>query len=244
MRRKTAVIWIVLSLFCLSACQQTADSSLTDSSIQTEDTVEEVSGSSHITTETPAKNDTTVPNTSDTTSSDTTITGTTTFHFDQRVIQFSTIDELKQFMTAIDEAKLQDALAVKLPGGDVYFEKSRFTMLLEDHFYLMPVLPDSYRFLRAQISTVEDMLLTYTDIGENRYDMYIRLRSDKLAFVIAESFTRSDGIEVKITHHQDGTGVYSWEKDAYQCYIYFSKENMSMTRTFVNNLRMEKIMIA
>ena len=126
MRRKTAVIWIVLSLFCLSACQQTADSSLTDTSIQTEDTVEEASGSSHITTETPAKNDTTVPNTSDTTSSNTIITGTTIFHPVPRTILFSSLDELRQFMTSFDEKELRNALSMEFSSGNVHFEKSRF----------------------------------------------------------------------------------------------------------------------
>lgn len=140
---------------------------------------------------------------------------------------------------------MRNALSVEFSSGNVYFEKFQFTMLLEDRFYLMPVLPDSYEFSKAQIDSLGTMILEYTDANNNYFGVSLSLNKDKVSYKTTETFVKLDGKEVQMAIYlpESGTGVYSWEEETYPCYVNFSKESMSTRRSFVNDLCMEKIMI-
>ncbi len=109
---------------------------------------------------------------------------------------------------------MRNALSVEFSSGNVYFEKSQFTMLLEDRFYLMPVLPDSYEFSKAQIDSLGTMILEYTDANSNYFGVSLSLNKDKVSYKTTETFVKLDGKEVQMAIYlpESGTGVYSWEE--------------------------------
>lgn len=71
-------------------------------------------------------------------------------------------------------------------------------MLLEDRFYLMPVLPDSYEFSKAQIDSLGTMILEYTDANNNYFGVSLSLNKDKVSYKTTETFVKLDGKEVQM----------------------------------------------
>lgn len=79
-------------------------------------------------------------------------------------------------------------------------------MLLEDRFYLMPVLPDSYEFSKAQIDSLGTMILEYTDANNNYFGVSLSLNKDKVSYKTTETFVKLDGKEVQMAIYLPESG--------------------------------------
>ena len=178
MRRKVSMclIWIAVAVL-FSACSGQAEQDFLNSSDQTERNTSNAVAT-HITTRNATTTESSFHNTNNEKTT-TTMTGsitTTTTHVDgpASVMSFSTLEEYKNRLLSMSNSNALSQAYINAPAYGAYsYEESNFEMMLNDHYFLLPLLPAGSSLQKAEF--LGNGTTEFTATFWNKNSIYWRL---------------------------------------------------------------------
>lgn len=260
LRRKVSMclIWIAVAVL-FSACSGQAEQDFLNSSDQTERNTSTAvathitaEDATHITTGNATTTESSFHNTNNEKTT-TTMTGsitTTTIHVDgpASVMSFSTLEEYKNRLLSMSNSNaLSQAFLNASEYGAYSFDESNFEMLLNDHYFLLPLLPAGSSLQKAEFLGNGTTEFTATFFGKN--SIYFVCRHNKQVLGEIENaarttFVNSRGLTIYHDHVRDAGasyGFYTWQEDGYYCRMSYEGDPLDAYDQFVKNLSFERI---
>ena len=252
LRRKVSMclIWIAVAVL-FSACSGQAEHDFLNSSDQAERNTS-AAVATHITTGNATTTESSFHNTNNGETA-TTMTGsitTTTIHVNgpASVMRFSTIEEYKNRLLSMSNRNaLSRAFLNASEYGAYSFDESNFEMLLNDHYFLLPLLPAGSSLQKAEFLGNGTTEFTATFLNKN--SIYFVCRHNKqvpgeIENAARTTFVNSRGLIIYHDHVRDASasyGFYTWQEDGYYCRMSYEGDPLDAYDQFVKSLSFERI---